>query len=367
MNKSKKIIKGSKKPNKKQFAISPVVWIVTGTILGLALIVGILFDQLYKSPLVTINEKKYYLEDMTYHFYNAEVSHSYISQLYGPSYWDMPYKNSTTMTVRDGVKLETINNFIYEETLYNEAIANGYALTQEEIDKIDESVSSFINDMGNNEKFLEKNGFTPEFLKEVFSKNTLASRFKQDVIDSFDIDDEAIKAEINYDEFRQYDIEYLYISTENTNEEDEDSADAASDEDVKKAALDKITALREKALKTEDWSDIIPEDEEELKYRTGNFLSTDTSYSENLMSIMLEMENDDVTEVIEDEDGYYVVRMINNNSPEAYDKKVEEAITEKEEEAFAKEYDDNIYPKYTIELNNKAIMKLRMGRITLVN
>ena len=35
------------------------------------------------------------------------------------------------------------------------------------------------------------------------------------------------------------------------------SADAASDEDVKKAALDKITALREKALKTEDWSDII--------------------------------------------------------------------------------------------------------------
>ena len=49
MNKSKKIIKGSKKPNKKQFAISPVVWIV-GTILGLALIVGILFDQLYKVP-----------------------------------------------------------------------------------------------------------------------------------------------------------------------------------------------------------------------------------------------------------------------------------------------------------------------------
>ena len=163
--------------------------------------------------------KKYYLEDMTYHFYNAEVSHSYINNCMAASYWDMPYKNSTTMTVRDGVKLETINNFIYEETLYNEAIANGYALTQEEIDKIDESVSSFINDMGNNENF-RKEWLYPEFLKEVF-KDTLASRFKQDVIDSFDIDDEAIKAEINYDEFRQYDIEYLYISTENTNEEDE--------------------------------------------------------------------------------------------------------------------------------------------------
>ncbi|TAH74817.1 MAG: hypothetical protein EWM47_01570 [Anaerolineaceae bacterium] len=360
MNKSKKTIKGSKKSNKNQFTISSIVWIVVGSILGLALIVGILIDQLYKSPLVTIDGKKYYLEDMTYQFYNTESSYNYINQLYGGSYWDMPYNESSGMTVRDYSKLETINNVIYEEILYNEAIENGYTLTEEEIDKIDQNVNSTLNDMGLSEAFIKKNGFTPEYLEKVFTKNTLASRYKQDVVDSFDIDDEAIKAEISYDEYRQYDIEYLYISTENINEEDYTEED-------KKAAFDKISDLRQKALDTEDWSKIIPEDEDEIQYKTSDFLSKDTYFSENLMNIMLAMENGDITEVTEDEDGYYVIRMIDNNSPETYNKTVEDAIKAKEEEAFAEEYIDIILPKHAFELNNKAINNLRMGRITLVD
>ena len=35
---------------------------------------------------------------------------------------------------------------------------------------------------------------------------------------------------------------------------------------------------------------------------------------------------DEISDVIETDDGYYVVRMINNNSPETYDSVVEEAI-----------------------------------------
>ena len=365
MNKSKKPIKGSKKANEKQFTISPIVWIVVGTILGLALIVGILFDQLYKSPLVTIDDKKYYLEDMTYQFYNTESYHNYISQFYGESYWDMPYTESANISVRDYYKLETINNFIYETILYSEAIDNEYTLSQDEINKIDENVNSLLNDMELSKKFIKKNGFTDEYLKDVFTKNTLAQRYKQDIIDSFDIDDEKIKAGISYEENRQYDIEYLFISTQKKN--DEDSTKVPMDKLEKEAALSKISDLRLKALDTEDWSTIIPDDEEELQYRTSSFLSEDTYFSEKLMDIMLKMENDAITEVIDDEDGYYVIRMINNDSPETYNQKVEKAIAEKEEEAFFEKYTESIYPKYTIELNNKAISNLRMGRITLVD
>ncbi|NLO08674.1 MAG: hypothetical protein GX129_02240 [Clostridiales bacterium] len=364
MNKSKKTIKG-KKSKQKQFTISPKVWMVVGAILGLALIVGILFDQLYKSPLVTIDDEKYYLEDLTYQFYNTESTYNYINQLYGGSYWDMPYNESSDMTVRDYAKLETINNVIYEEVLYNEAITNGYTLTEEEIDKIDENVNSTLNDIGLSEKFIKENGFTPEYLKTVFTKNTLANRFKQDVIDSFDINDKEIEAGFSYSDYRQYDIDYLYISTVKTNEED--NSQVPLDDAEKKAALDKITDLREKALDTEDWSTIIPEDEKELQYRTSDFLAKDTYFSEDLMSTMLAMENNDITDVVEEADGYYVIRMLNNNSAETYDRTVEEAITEKEEEAFSKEYMDNILPNHSFELNNRAIGNLRMGRITLVD
>ncbi len=365
MNKSKKPIKGSKKADKKQFTISPKVWIVVGTILGLALIVGILFDQLYKRPLVTIDDKNYYLEDLTYQFYNTESTYNYINQLYGGSYWDMPYSEGSDMTVREYAKLEAINNVVYEEILYNEAIANGYTLTQEEIDKIDENIDSALIDGGLSDKFIEKNGFTAEYLKSVFTKNTLATRYKQDVVDSFDINDEEIEAGIPYDDYRQYDIESIFISTVKTNEEDYTKT-PLNDAD-KKAALDKITALRDKALDTEDWSTLVPEDEKELQYRTSNFLAKDTSFSEVLMNKMLAMENGAITDVAEEEDGYYVIRMINNNSTETFDRTVVDAIKAKEEEAFSEEYVNNILPKHNFELNNKAIGNLRMGRLTLVD
>ena len=84
-------------------------------LLGLFLIVAVLFDQLYKRPLVTIDDKNYYLEDLTYYFYNTESTYDYINQLYGGSYWDSCHITiATDMTVRDYAKLETINNVIYE-------------------------------------------------------------------------------------------------------------------------------------------------------------------------------------------------------------------------------------------------------------
>lgn len=365
MNNSKKSIKVSHKTTKKPFTISPKIWVVVGAVLGLSLIVGILFDQLYKRPLVTIDDEKYYLEDLTYQFYNTESTYNYINQLYGGSYWDMPYNDSTDMTVRDYAKLETLNNVIFEQILYNEALDNGYTLTQEELDKIDIDVDSTLNDKGLSEELISKNGFTAEYLKSIFSKNALANRYKQDLIEKFDIDDEAIKAEINYDDFRQYDIEYLFISTQKTNEED--NSQVPFNDEEKKEAMNKITVLREKALETADWSGLIPEEETSLQYRESNFLANDTFFSEKLMSTMVAMENGDITEVIEEEGGYYVVRMINNNSSETYDNNVKEAITKKEEEIFAKEYNDNIIPKHSFTINDKAIRNLRMGRITLVD
>jgi len=367
VNKSKKIIKDTGKPKKKHIKINPMIWVAAAAVLGLALIAALLIDQLYKRPLVVVDGEKYYLEDMKYHIYTIEANYDYIDQLYGGTYWDSANYNYPSMSNREYAKLEAINNFVYELILYKEAVANGYTLTEEESEKVEENVNSFINDLGLSEKFLKENGFTPEFLRDVFTRNTLATRFKQDVIDSLDIDDEAIKAEFKYEDYRQYDIEYLFISTAPTETDDEESDDNKANEVKKQTALEKITSYREKALETEDWSKLVPEDEKELIYRSSYFLPTDIYYPENLMEVMLEMENGEISDVIETESGYYVVRMVNNNSSATYDSKVEAAITEKEEEEFAKEYESNIYPKYTVDLKEKAIRNLRLGRITLVD
>ncbi|NLJ96022.1 MAG: hypothetical protein GX321_02615 [Clostridiales bacterium] len=363
MNKSKKPIKSNKKVNKKQFTINPKIWIILASVLGLVLIVAVLFDQLYKRPLVTIDGKDYYVEDMTYQFFTTESYHDYIDQLYGGNYWDMPYSESSTISVRDFTKAQTINNVIYQEILYNEAVSNGYTLTQEESESIDEEVDTILKDENLSEKIIKKNGFTSDYLKSVLTKTTLVNRYIQDVIDTLDIDEEAIKADFDYEEYRQYDIEYLFISTE-VNKED-NTTEPMNEED-KKAALDKITSLRKDALEAEDWKALIPEDEEQLEYRESNFLPTDTYFPEDFMNTLMAMENQEISEVLETEDGYYIVRMINNNSSETYDKVVKDAITAAEDEAFSNEYFDNILPKHSYETHDSAIKRLRMGRITLV-
>lgn len=365
MNKSKKVIKGSKKQNKKQFTISPVVWIVIATVVGLSLIIGLLIDQLYKRPLLTIDGKKYYVEDLTYQFYIKESYYESINQMYGGQYWDMYSGDPSGLSVRDYTKLETLNNIIYEEILYNEAIEKGYSLTQEEQEKIDEDISSFLNSQELSKKSIKKNGFTTDYLQGALSKNTLASRYKQDIINGFEIVEEDIKAGISYDEYRQYDMEYLFIPTQITNEED--YSKSPMNEVEKKLVLDKITAYRDKALNTEEWSSLIPEDEEDLIYRTSSFTSKDTYFSEDLKTTMIAMGNGQISEIIEEEDGYYLIRMINNNSSESYDQAVDQAIKAKEEELFSYEFENNIMPIHSYTLHNKAVNKLRMGRITLVD
>ena len=83
------------------------------------------------------------------------------------------------------------------------------------------------------------------------------------------------------------------------------------------------------------------------------------------MGKVLSMNNGDVSEVFEDKNGYYVVRMDNNNSSESYERAVDEAITKKEEETFSEEYNNNIYPNHTFKVNDNALHNLRMGLITM--
>jgi foldase protein PrsA len=165
-------------------------------------------------------------------------------------------------------------------------------------------------------------------------------------------------------------MEYLFISTQTT---DEEGNKVTVDDAAKKSAYDKINAKYQEALNAKDWSQLIPEEEKELTYKKDYFLAKDASTSSeyglsaDLKTKIIAMENDQISDIFEDEKGYYVVRMINNNSSETYDSTIENAIKSAEEEAFQTEFMDNILPKYTYDIKERALRNLRMGSITLVD
>lgn len=363
MNNSKRKIKNPKKVTTKKQIIDSKVWVVVTIILAVFLMGAILFDQLYKRELLTINGDKYDLQDLSYYFYGVESKYAYYDQVFGGSYWDMTYDETTGTTMRDAAKDEAMQTSFYTEVLYREAQANGYSLTDAEKETIATNVAAIQKDQLTPE-IISKNKFTTKYLTNVISKATLVSRYRQDIVDSLTIDDESIKAGIAYDEYRQYDIEYLFISTETT---DADNKQVAMSDADKTAAHDKIIALYDTALTTADWSTLIPEGETELTYKKDNFLESGTNFSDEFEKMMMAMDNNDISEVYDAGNGYYIVRMLNNNSSESYDAAVKQAIKDAEDEGFTKVYSDDILVKYKTTVNNKNLDKLIMGQVTMVN
>jgi foldase protein PrsA len=357
-----------KKPQKKQITsikqINPKVWISTLAVFAV-LIAGVLFfDTFYQRPLLTIGDDKYYKEDLMYYFYTVEQEYSYSDQLYqqlfGSSYWDMPATDSSTKTMRDVAKDDVIELALKYEVLYQEATNKGYALTAEEEDTIATEVDKLLTE-GLTEEQVDYIGFTSEYLTDMIGKKTLVDRYYKDVVDSLDIDDAAIKAEYSFEDYKQYDIEYFFISTNTT---DDDGNSVAMSDEEKSAAYDKINGIYETVKTTEDWSKVLGEDEKELIYRTDNFIESDTTFDDDFEAKIMAMENDTVSDIYEAENGYYIVRMINNSSTEKYDETVNGAITKAETEGFNEVYTD-ILKNYKYKVGRNALQRFTMGQVTI--
>ncbi len=362
MNKSKKPIK---KVHAKQ---DPVVkrkyWLIPSIILGVLLIAALLFDQLYERVLIKIDDTNYHLSDLTYYFYDVESGYNTYAQIFGPINWSTPYDETGNVTLGDLAKQEAMGIAIFNELMYKEAVAAGYSLTEDETNKINDEIFSLLYESGLSSKAIKENGFTGDYLKKVKEKVTLSQRYRDDIIDTLEVDDEEIKAGISYEENRQYDIEYLFIPTSKT---DESGNRTDLTEDEKKAAYAKIEAKYQDAVTTEDWSTLVPEDEEELQYTKNNFIKTDTTYPVDLMTMMMEMENGEISEIVTAETGYYIIKMLNNDNPDTYNTAVDNAIKDAEEAAFETYYGDNILAKHEIKMNERAIKNLQMGSFTGAN
>lgn len=363
MNNSKKLkvkkVKKDRLLEQKPITKVSKPWIITSAILVLILVGALLFDALYQRVILTINGDKYHMDDLSYYFYTLESQYDSYG-MYGFT-WDMSFGDDGA-TLADVAKQDAIDLALQTEILYREAKAEGYTLTDEEKSTIAENVTTLL-EQGLSKAVIKKNDFTKDYLTDILNKSTLVNRFREDKIDALNIDETAIKDGISIDEFRQYDIEYLFISTRS---EDEDGEAIDMTDEQKKAAYDKINAVYEQAKTTEDWSTLIPEGEEELTTSESSFIESDTYYSDDFKDMMMAMDNGEVSEIYTADNGYYVVRMVNNNSDERYNTEVENAITDAENKGFDKVYEE-IMTKYKYSVNKKAVKSLTMGNLTLAD
>ena len=375
---------------------SNLKWIITGGIaivVVIGLIIGISIENFKPSLLMTVNDKKVYMDDVMYYVYNTESSYSYMDQIYqayyGTSYWDQ--SSESGVSNRDSAKLELEQTIEAYEILYKEAVDAGYKINDEDKENAKSDVKSIRDALTLEQK--NQLGMSKKALTSTLEKKYCADRYKQDIIDGFDIDDEEIHEGVSYDDFRQYDIQYYEISKQTY---DEEGNPVDVDDETLKLYKEELEGLAERA-KTEDFDSLTPqaveavkeleeaeassepaddtedsedaETEDEVKYNAnftadGNFVVGNGNFTTDFEDAVKTMKNDEISKVIETETSLYLVKMINNDDDEAYEAEVENQITSKENEEFEAWYED-IFAKYTITLNEKVWDSLELGSVIL--
>lgn len=371
MNKSKKILGG--KPNEKSKPIvkkdsnkknKNIILLSSLAIIIVCLVIGIFYDAFRPKVLLTLNGEKYTVDDLMYNFYTTELTYQSVEDFYkqymqSGSYWDS-LDETGTMTNRMVALNDVIDLSIQTELLYSEATKKGYTLTEQEITDTDAKVDDILN-KNLTPAQLKKTGFNVDNLTEAITKATIAARYRQDIIDSFNITDEEVKATVDYEKYRQYDIEYFYVRT---NSQDAEGNTIELTVNEKNALMDKLTTFLETAKDADDWKASIPEGEEDIMYNAKGFTSGISGFPTEFEDLIKSLDNGAITEPTVADNGIYAVRMVNNNSSEKYDSEVQSARSNMETSRF-NEYFAELLSGATYSVNKNTLSSIYMGEVTL--
>ena len=367
MNNGKKAIAGKNKV-KKNTNTAPTTGlgkkIVAGVIIALlAVMIGVVaWEGLAPKYLLSVNGEKLKEQDLMYEIYQTEGLGAQMASLYAQfgyteDYWTMVNEDGTT--TQDSLKQQTIENYLYNRILYTKAVENGYEATEDEKKEAKDAADNEIKNL--TEKKAKELGLTKELIAQKELEASVVGRYKQDTIDGLNIDKDKVKAGVDYNTYRGYNVEYFYASTTKT----DDKGETVAVEDKTKVYNELETVL-ETAKTSDDWNKIVDSKDKDavVSYNTEVVTSDDDSFSEDVMKKIVAMQNGDVTQIIEEEDGYYVFRMVNNDDPQKYEEEVKNAISNAEEEAFNDVY-KKLYEDYKIKVYDKNWSSIVFGTVTL--
>lgn len=316
---------------------------------------------------VTIDDEKYTMADLLFYIYSFEAQIDSYDQMYQyyfqTSYWDMEIDEETKLTVREDAKQQAMDTAIRYEILYKEAVKKGYELTDKEIESVKSSVKSSIGLLTKEQ--LALTGFTEENVSDVQLRWALADKYYTDIIESFNIDKDKIKAGIDKEQYKEYATKSIEIPITKTNEDGESKP---LSEKEKAAAKEKIEAVYKKVKAGKALDKVLGEDETELFYNEDmSFLPNDEQETtdKKYMAAAVKLKKGEVSGIVEGDEAYYIIEMVDDNATKSFDQAVTEAITEEENSRFDEEF-EKIKKNHTVEINNKVWDKVVMGNNTIV-
>lgn len=384
MNNSKKLAKNngvSKKQGGGTSALSFVssknkVLVILGILAVIVLCAGVCYMQLRPRAVLVVSttdengtQKKdtVYMKEAVYSIYQVENQYNQYSsiyqQLYGKTYWEMEDVDSKGRNGASAAKKQVMDSLKQREVLYMEAQKRGYSLTAEEEKTAENNVTDTMKNFTDKQKKLE--GLDEKTLKSEFKKNALAEKSRQILIKESGVDEEALKATVNKQDYRQYTLQYYKVSNQETSGEETKEVSA----EQKQTNLTNMQALQEKAKTAEDFTKLLDDnDKTGIQYQTENLIKKDlkdsTFLNKKLRKQIMKMDNGQISDIIEGDDGYYLIKMVNNDDSEAYDNQCQSVVNEEETKQFNARYAE-FAPNYVTEVQSYWKGRVKLGSYTI--
>ena len=390
MNSAKKIVSRQEKetksvpvsvPGKKQmgsgsgFGGGNKKMIVLGALcvlIILILCIGVGIQQFQPKNVVTVDKKKITMSEMMYPIYEVESQYTPYNEMYmsamGTSFWESAYQGNggtgegaSEVSNAIGLKQEIITREVQYEILSKLASKNKLSLTEDEKKEAEKNAEKALKGLSWFQKF--QLDFSKKRLTSLFEKRALADKYresKQEELNKTVKREEAIK-DLKKADYRQYDVQFYYASVSETDGEGKSKPIAAD----KKKSFEEIA---KKAKNGDDFTKLSDEKDKDVTFEEdGNFVEKDgwQYLSDANLKKVKKMKNGQVSQAFLDESsGYYVVvKMINNNSEEAYKKACDDAVKTKQDEAFVNWYTEE-ETKHKININTDIWTDVVLGTVT---
>lgn len=342
------------------------IFIAVAAVAAMVVIAIVCVEQLSRKLAAKVGEEKVYQDEMMYYVQQEEQQASMMDgiykQIYGTSYWE--YQTEGGVSGRERTQTSIEEQMVMDEILSQEAKAAKMSLTEEENASAKEEAKTAFDTVASSVR--SRYGITLEKYENICKKRALADKYKKELIAGFDIDKEAIKAGVDYETYRQYDVLYYYMPVNKAGEGTDDQT-SSDDAEAKESARKAIQEIKDQIDQGAEFKSL-----KDTASKSGITVSVDSAtgvtredpvFGDAAFEAIQKLPKDAVSDVIETEDGCYLFQVVENDSKEAYDAQVESEISKEEENRFETEYNEVLFPKYTAQIKTGLWDNIQLGTI----
>lgn len=242
--------------------------------------------------------------------------------VYGAEVWNVALDG---VTLEQNVKEMVLAKLAQIKTMYLLARSKDLELDDGEKTKVEQAAEEYFKSL--DEEEVKLLGVDQELLLQMYTEYALADKVYRYIIQD-------INPEISDDEARTITVQHIFLRTYTT---DGTGSRVLYTDEVKEAVYEKACEIRELAVSGE-------QNFVDLASRYSEDPNLSYSFSKGEMDPAIEaaafaLETDEISEVVESESGYHIIKCISTFDREQTDANKLEIVEERRREVFGQEYD----------------------------